>query len=112
MSNAAIYLHPNGFDTSGQVLLGRHSAGESFLRGFVRHADVDRFHFWNVAGRPQAELDALLARIETPTRPVTWIPQTQRSGLAAAGVLNYPSPGIDAEAWSRRAVGESRYALT
>src|SRR5262249_18756793 len=112
MSNAAIYLHPNGFDTSGQVLLGRHSAGESFLRGFVRHADVDRFYFWNVAGRPQAELDGLVERIQAPTRPITWIGQPQRGRLAEAGAVNLPSPAIDEEAWRRRAVGAGRYAIT
>ncbi|MBX3482746.1 glycosyltransferase family 4 protein [Phenylobacterium sp.] len=112
MSNAAIYLHPNAFDTSGEALLGRHSAGESFLRGFVRHADVDRFHFWNAAGRPQAELDALVQRIEAPGRPINWIGQTARGRLAEAGALNYPSPGIDAEAWRRRAIGQQLYALT
>lgn len=111
MSNAAIYLHPNGFDTSGKALLGRHSAGESFLRGFIRHADVDRFHFWNVAGRPQPELDALVGRIETPSRPVHWIPQTARGQIADAGVLNVPSPAIDAEAWLRRPFGSRKYAL-
>ena len=31
MSNAAIFLHPDGFDTTRTALLGRHSAGESFL---------------------------------------------------------------------------------
>ncbi|MBL8772023.1 MAG: glycosyltransferase family 4 protein [Phenylobacterium sp.] len=112
MSNAAIFLHPNGFDTTGQTLLGRHSAGESFLRGFVRHADVDRFYFWNVAGRPQEELDALVTRIEAPTRPITWIPQTARARLGEAGVLNVPSPEIDTEAWKRRRYGSRLYALT
>jgi glycosyltransferase involved in cell wall biosynthesis len=112
MSNAAIYLHPNGYDTSGQALLGRHSAGESFLRGYLRHADVDRHYFWNVAGRPQAELDALLQRIETPRRPVTWIGQTDRAALGAAGVLNVPSPEIEVEAWRRRPYGQRRFALT
>ena len=112
MSNAAIFLHPNGFDTSGKVLLGRHSAGESFLRGFVRHADVERFYFWNVAGRPQAELDQLLARIETPTKPVTWIGRTDTGRLSEPGVLNVPSPEIEGEAWRRRHLGGHRYALT
>ncbi|RAK64752.1 glycosyltransferase family 4 protein [Phenylobacterium kunshanense] len=111
MSNAAIFLHPNGFDTSGQTLLGRHSAGESFLRGLIRHADVDRFHFWNVAGRPQAELDALVQRIEAPRQPINWIPQAGRGQLAEPGVLNVPSPAIDAEAWQRRPFGSRRYAL-
>ena len=63
MSNAALFLHPNGYDTTGQSLLGRHAAGESFLRGFLRHADVDRYHFWNVTGRPQAELEDLVNRM-------------------------------------------------
>ena len=111
MSNAALYLHPNGYDTTGQALLGRHSAGESFLRGFLRHADVERFYFWNVAGRPQAELEALVDRIESPGKPVTWIPQLRRDELATPGVLNVPSPEIDAEAWQRMPQGARRYAL-
>jgi glycosyltransferase involved in cell wall biosynthesis len=111
MSNAALYLHPNGYDTTGSVLLGRHSAGESFLRGFLRHAEVERYYFWNVAGRPQADLEAMVRRIEPPTRPITWIAQTRREDLAQAGVLNVPSPEIDVEAWHRRQSGAPRYAL-
>ena len=47
MSNAALLFHPDAYDTSGPQLMGRHSAGESFMRGFLRYADVDRFYFWN-----------------------------------------------------------------
>jgi glycosyltransferase involved in cell wall biosynthesis len=111
MSNAAIYLHPNGFDTSSGRLLGRHSAGESFLRGYLRHADVDRYHFWNVAGRPQAELEALVARIQPPERPINWIAGANRPGLREAGVLNMPVPGVGGEAWSRRQYGSRSYAI-
>ena len=35
MGNAAIFLHPNGFDTSSKRLLGRHSAGESFAKSLA-----------------------------------------------------------------------------
>lgn len=111
MSNAALYLHPGGYDTSGPNLLGRLSAGESFLRGFLRHAEVERFYFWNVAGRPQAELDALLQRIEPPTRPVTWLPQTNRGAIGQIGVLNSPMPALTAESWLRRPFGPRRYAI-
>ena len=76
MSNAALYLHPGGYDTSGPQLLGRISAGESFLRGYLRHADVERYYFWNIAGRPIPELEALLQRIHAPSKPITWIGQT------------------------------------
>lgn len=111
MSNAALFLHPNGYDTTGQSLLGRHAAGESFLRGFLRHADVDRYHFWNVTGRPQAELEDLVNRIEPPRKPVRWIGQARRDELSDPGVLNVPSPEIDAEAWQRAPQGARHYAL-
>lgn len=110
MANAAIYFHTDGYDTSGKRLLGRHSAGESFLRGFLRHAEVDRFHLWNVGARPTDELDALIARIEPPARPVRWIPQRNRNDLVDPGVLYIPTPDLPAEAWLRHMVGV-RYAL-
>jgi len=111
MSNAAIYLHPDGFDTSGQRLLGRHSAGESFLRGYVRHADVAQYHLWNVQGRPQADLDALLARVEAPQKPIQWIGRTDRPALQRVGVLNLPGPDLPQEAWQRRVFGSRSYAI-
>jgi glycosyltransferase involved in cell wall biosynthesis len=111
MSNATIYLHPNGYDTSAQRLLGRHSAGESFLRGFLRHGDVDRFQMWNVAGTPQAELDALMARIATPPKPVQWVAPRDRDRLGDPGVLYMPVPSIGEEAWRRLPCGAAHYAI-
>lgn len=111
MNNAALYLHPNGYDTTNPALLGRISAGESFLRGYLRHADVDRYVFWNIAGRPIADLEALLARIEAPKKPITWIPQTARGALKDIGVLNMPVPGLTQEAWQRRPFGPRAYAI-
>lgn len=111
MSNAVLYLHPNGYDTSGPELLGRISAGESFLRGYLRHADVDRYYFWNIAGRPQSELEALLARIHPPQKPVAWIPQMRRGAISEVGVLNMPVPGLPTEAWARRLFGQKAYAI-
>jgi glycosyltransferase involved in cell wall biosynthesis len=112
MSNAAIYFHPNGFDTSGPALVGRHSAGESFLRGYFRHADVDQHVLWNVAGRPAAELEKLLHRIEPPRHPVRWVSAEGRADLGVFGVLNLPTPQINEEAWRRMPFGSRRYALT
>ncbi|WP_293905311.1 glycosyltransferase [Phenylobacterium sp.] len=111
MSNAAIYLHPNAFDTTGKVLLGRHSAGESFLRGYMRHADVDGFHFWNVGGQPQAAMDALVQRIEPPARPVRWIGMADRHQLSNPGVVSISSPSLDTEAFHRQPFGSRAYAL-
>jgi hypothetical protein len=41
--NPCIYYHPEAYTTSGPKLMGRHAAGESFLRGFVQHAHNQEF---------------------------------------------------------------------
>lgn len=112
MSNAAIYLHRNAYDTTGARLLGRHSAGESFLRGFLRHAQVDAFWFYNVMAADHAALEATLKALHPPARPVRWIPQAGRTQMSAVGVLNLPTPELPAEAWNRRVFGANSYALT
>jgi len=103
MTRAVIYLNPEAFDTRGPALMGRHAAGESFLRGYLRHSRAARFHFWNVAGQPQARLDDLVSRIWQVDRPVTWIAQTDRAGIGDVGAVHYPTPNLAREAWLRRA---------
>jgi glycosyltransferase involved in cell wall biosynthesis len=111
MQNAALLFHPDAYDTTTGRLLGRHSAGESFLRGLIRHADVDRFHFWNAMGTGQDVADDLVQRIGAPTKPLRWIAPNSRNDLAEPGVLFLPSPSIGQEAWQRRTVGPNTYGI-
>lgn len=37
----AIFFHPDAVETKGKDLVGRRSAGESFLKGFLRHTPGD-----------------------------------------------------------------------
>lgn len=112
MSNAAIWLSAEAYDASGPRPMGRNSAGEGFLRGFLRYAEVERFHVWNLAGDAPETLQALLDRLGPPTRSVEWIDRADRAALAGAGALYIPSPELQSEAWARRAVGGSQYSLT
>src|SRR5690606_21233719 len=100
MSNAVLYFHRDAYDTRGARLMGRHSAGESFLRGFLRHAQVDTFHLWNVANAPLDEAEALIRRIHPFGRPAVW--HRSRRRLGDVGVLSMPVPGLPTEAWARR----------
>jgi glycosyltransferase involved in cell wall biosynthesis len=109
MSSAAIYFHPDGFDTTRSALLGRHSAGESFLRGFLRHSTAERFHMLNALGRPLSDLNKLLTSVETTTKDVVW--HQTRLRLGDVGVLNLPVPGLNDEAWIRLPLGEGAYAI-
>lgn len=111
MSNAAIYFHPDGYDTTGAQLMGRHSAGESFLRGFLRHAQIDQLHLLNASSRPPDQLQPLLNRIETSPRPVRWLDRMSRAQLANPGCLYLPQPTLAPEAWTRRVLGRTRYSL-
>jgi len=110
-ANAAIYLDPEAYLTSNAILMGRHSAGESFLRGFLRHGQVDGFHFWNVAGRPQAELEAMVHGLHVPDRPVHWIDMRNRRKLGIPGVAQLTGPFVGQEAWQRRPFGEQAYSI-
>ncbi len=111
MSNAAIYMNPEGFDTSKTQLMGRHSAGEGFLRGFIRHGNVDRFHMWNVGPESRDELNAFIQRLQPTDKPVEWIGRSERGKLQVPGVVSLPSPKIAEEAWARRSIGEHLYGV-
>ncbi|PZQ59209.1 MAG: glycosyl transferase-like protein [Phenylobacterium zucineum] len=112
MANAAIQLNTEPYDAAVSRPMGRNSAGEGFLRGFLRHADVDRFHFWNAFDQDRAELDALLHRLGPVDRPVNWIARGDAHRLAEAGALFVPSPQLAHPAWARRASGGHAYSLT
>src|SRR6185437_473108 len=109
MTNAALLIHRDAYDTTGARLMGRHSAGESFLRGFLRHAQLDEFQMWNVTHQPTEKMHALVERIQKPARPVRWL--ADRSQFGRVGVFNLPVPGLNDEAWLRRPFGEQSYAI-
>jgi len=111
MTNAAIFMHADAFDTTGDRLLGRHAAGESFLRGFIRHAGVDELCLWHAGGAALDTLEAMVRRIEPSDLPIRWIYTTQRADLARPGVLNMPGPNLGPEAWARRPYGATRYSI-
>ncbi|MGZ6017669.1 MAG: glycosyltransferase family 4 protein [Phenylobacterium sp.] len=111
MSNAALLLHTDAFVTDGPRLLGRQSAGESFLRGFIRYADVDQFHFWQYSGTQLGPLEAAVRAVAPTDKPYRWIGASQRGLLSEVGVVSMPEPTIDREAWSRRPYGLHSYAI-
>lgn len=113
MTNVALYLNPEAFNTKGPALMGRQSAGEGFLRGYLRHARTEAIHFWNVADRPVAELDAFVQAIGAIDRPVKWIARHDRLGLGEAGSVHMASPRLAREAWARRSIRASnRYGVS
>ena len=108
--NAAIYYATDAFDTSRPRLMGRHAAGEGFLRGFVRHGGADRLYCYAAS---EAEYREFTARTKAhgAAVPTSWIPFTEPQGLREPGCLFYPTVGIDQLAWLRRRHDQQAYSL-
>lgn len=111
MTSAAIYLHPEAFDTTGKRLMGRHSAGESFLRGLLRHGTGEHLYAYNAADRPRAELQTLMDRIQPGSKPAKWIGMRRLTELSVPGGLHCPSPELPRLAWTRQPFGDDHYSL-
>ena len=98
MANAAIQFNTEPYDASIPRPMGRNSAGEGFLRGFLHHADVDRLHLWNLYDQEQGELEQLVQRLGPPRQPVEWLGRGDRARLTEAGALYIPTPELRGEA--------------
>lgn len=108
--NAAIWYAQDGFDPKSKGINGRRVAGESFLKGFLRHADVSEFVF---LAKTSNELQPVreLARALRPDVPVRHTPllRPHRTNL---GTVFYPSPNFTGEAWRRAPHGTGAWALS
>lgn len=108
--NAVLFHHPDAVDTGRERLMGRHAAGEGFLKGFVRHSGVDAFL---CHGTERAHFDDFVRRVralDTDDRPCHWVGPGE---MAASGVttMMLPDPSLGPLAWRRRITGGRGYSL-
>ncbi len=110
-ANAAIYYHPDGYDTSRGKLMGRHAAGEGFLQGFARHARVDQIYAY---ADQREQFDRFRSQVEPICngKKLTWIPKVRPHGIGEAGALYVPGPGVSEYAWQRQLHGPAAWSIT
>jgi glycosyltransferase involved in cell wall biosynthesis len=104
--DAVLLYAPDGYDTSRARLMGRHAAGEGFLRGLIRHAGFERIV---ALTRGQRDADAFRKHVAAlgGAMPADTIPDEQFHRLAAHGCLLLPGPGLGGHAWRRRRAGDA-----
>lgn len=100
--NAAIYYHREGFDTSQAKLMGRHAAGEAFIKAWARHSSGNRLYCY-----ANAEVDAQHFMKQTnglgePERRRVWIPWSRWENLSEPGCLFLPGPDLGEMAYQRQ----------
>ncbi len=106
----AIWYRPDVYSLDSPKLMGRQAAGSSFLAGWFRYAGLPIWHCC-AASQVEAEQFAAIATRHAQHARVEWIPAQHVMGLAQAGCLFVPAPGLAPFAWQRRAVGQRAFSL-
>ena len=108
--NAAIWFAADGYDPKAKGVNGRRVAGESFLRGFLRHAQVPEI-VGTVYGRAEEAAFRRLAAEIRPELPVRMVPMRAPAQIAPVGSVYYPAPNYASECWRRAPFGGSAYSI-
>ena len=114
-SDVVVYYKSDGYTMAGERLMGRQSAGASFLTGLARYAR-SRDLICMAPDRASAEEFADTTRKAAldgprPLRSARWISFDAPERLGETGCLFYPSPTIADQAWLRRAHDQRAWSL-
>lgn len=109
--NVAIYYHPDGFDTGRKALMGRHAAGEQFLKALTRYGSNETLFAY---AQKQEHFNDFIERISKSTstsQRCQWISWKNWPLLGKAGCLFYPGPVLGNLAWQRRHIDTRLFSL-
>lgn len=107
--NAAIWFAPDGFDPEKGVN-GRRMAGDSFLRGWFRHAAVDEW-LALTHGPSDAQHFRILAEERRPGERVRVERLENARAIAPVGTMFISGPNFATEAWRRSLWGQGAYSI-
>jgi alpha-maltose-1-phosphate synthase len=106
----AIYFHPDAVEGTGKDLVGRRSAGQSFLKGFLRHCPGPVIKA--VTDGPNGAKAFREAAAELgETRPIEVGMLCDGSDFTGPGTVFFPAPGYRNAAWLRQRFGNTSCSL-
>ena len=109
--NAALFYASDGYRPADKGINGRRVAGESFLKGFLRHADVDEFVIL-AKSTPEADEVSDLARQLRPEKPLRRVGLVHPARIAPVTQLYYPAANFASEAWRRADMGSGAWTIS
>ena len=110
-----ILFEPDGYVLDGPKLMGRQSAGNSFLRAAISTAQLPEHQQSLNAWTPfQSSAIVFKNTVEHLSKSVktTWIPSNRVDLLAKHGSLFLPGPGLAKSARQRLRAGPAAYSIT
>jgi glycosyltransferase involved in cell wall biosynthesis len=108
--NPALLFEPDGYLLTGAKLMGRHAAGNGFLRAAVAGRGEGPVTAYTPSAASAEVFRATVAGIDRAAQ-TRWIPARRLDLLAQAGLLYRPDPGLGPAARQRLRVGASAYSL-
>ena len=110
LANAAIFYASDGYRPDTKGINGRRVAGESFLKGFLKHGQVDEIVILAKSGTEANEVSALLAKTR-PDKTLRAVGLVRPQSMAPIEALYYPAANISGEAWRRADYGSGAWAI-
>ncbi|MEG4530289.1 glycosyltransferase family 4 protein [Microcoleus sp. D2_18a_D3] len=108
---AAVLYNKEGYDTGGQKLLGRHSAGEGFLKSLVQHGTADSLYCYADSKTTFKEFCSHIQPWLQKPRKVRWIPTERPDLLSQPGTIYRPDPVLSQMVWARRFFDQRAYSV-
>ena len=96
----SIFFHSDAVETEGKDLVGRRSAGQSFLKGYLRTLDAPVVQAVVESSKSGKAFEEV-ARELGETRPIKINPLRSEEDFRAAGCVFFPSPGYQNFPWVR-----------
>ena len=109
-ANAAIFYAADGYAPASKGINGRRVAGESFLKGYLRHGEVEEFVILAKATAEAAEVEALVRSLR-PDKKLRPVGLVRPGSMAPLTNLYYPAANIAGEAWRRADFGSDAWAV-
>ena len=110
MTQTAIFFHSDAIESEGADLVGRRSAGQSFLRGYMDHVPGDHLRAVTQTKKAAEAFDKV-AREMGETRDIRVHPLRGGKDFTEAETIFFPGPGYLDAAWLRERHGPTRASL-
>lgn len=111
LPTAAIFYQPTDYDTHGQLLSGRQSASEGFLKAIAQYGTAQNLYAYT---RDRSTFEAFTQQVHpwlAKLRQVCWVPTHNFKALAKVGTLYWPDPAISKLSWQRYYRDSQAYSL-
>ena len=110
MRNPAICFNPEDYRVDSSKIMGRHAAGNGFLRAAVAAHGGQPLYACSTS-RASADAFRKMVSVMDPEAPCEWLPNQRLDLLAQIGTLYLPGPDLADPARLRLRAGPAAYSL-